>query len=105
MHTFTLYAVPVTHEQHDGYATTRFLMFRHPTVTAEVTVAKPGDLAEALAEWAYSTPLPEVTDWDGNPVHVNAWSVGIVKPKRWPAGFKQAGERRHTFVVPDTAVV
>lgn len=97
-HTFNLLATPVTHVQHDGWASTSFLMFRHPQVVDTITVDKPSDIAEALAFWAMNTPLPPVTDWDGNEVQVNAWSVSLRKPTRWPAGFKQAGERHHTFV-------
>lgn len=99
MQTFTIVGTPVTHEQHDGYATTSFLMFRHPQTTAQVSVERPQDLAQAIADWAHSTPLPEVTDWDDKAVAVNAWSVHVRKPARWPQGFKAQGERTHTFVV------
>ena len=99
MPTFQITATPVTVEQRGGYSTYSFLMFRHPSTPGEITVSSPGEVGEMLAAWAYSTPLPTVTDWDSNNAPVNAWAVAVVKPKRWPNGYKQAGERTRTFVV------
>jgi hypothetical protein len=97
-HTFTIRATPVTHEQHDGYATTSFLLFSTPQYRDTITVDSPTGIPVALSEWAYSHDLP-VLDNHGTEVHPNAWSVSVVKPSRWPAGYKQLGEQSHTFVL------
>ena len=98
MPTFHAVATPVNVEQHDGYSTTRFELFANANERGTVTVSSPGDLALALSEWVNTLTLPTF-DRNGNPSNTNAWAVYVTKPARWPSGYKQAGERTHTFVV------
>ena len=98
MPTFNAIATPVQVVPHDGYTTTRFELFANGNEYGTVTVDNPGDLSLALRDWARSLTLPTLTR-RGEPSNTNAWMVSISKPARWPSGYKQAGERTHTFVV------
>jgi hypothetical protein len=97
MHTFTVDAFPVSVEQHDGYSSVRFEIFSTPRVRDTITVSSPAEIGEALAAWSESHDLP-VEDTRGEARAYNAWSLSLLKPARWPSGYKQAGERHHTFV-------
>jgi hypothetical protein len=76
-------------QQHDGYSTTSFMLFAHPTQTTEITVSAPHEMGEAAYRWVLTLELPE---------DHNAWATSFVKPARWPSGYKQLGEHTHTFV-------
>lgn len=98
MPTFNVIATPVQVTPHDGYTETRFELFANGNEYGTVTVSSPGDLALALRDWSRTLVLPALTR-RGEPSKSNAWMVRISKPARWPQGYKQAGERTHTFVV------
>ena len=96
MHTFTLFATPVIVEHHDGWTSVALVLFENSPERHTFEVERPEDIAPTLSAWAHNAPLPDRRDGQEP---FNAWSVHTVKPARWPSGFKQAGERTHTFVV------
>jgi hypothetical protein len=96
MKTLTISARPATHEDH-GFWVTSFMLFGGPQglVEFEVSADTPQGILKAAQDHLRTLPVPDGKD---------GWSAHVVRPSRWPNGFKKALDNRGFVVDMRSAV-